>query len=159
MSAAPSVLYDAPGPKGKARNTVIGVLFVAVLLWAAYLVYSGFDEKGQWAGSLWKPFIEWSTWDQFIIPGLLNTLKAAGLAIVIALPIGALLGIGRLSQHKWISVPVGVVVEFFRAIPVLLLMVFAAEFFSGYTDIDVEIRPLFAAVTGLVLYNASVLAE
>lgn len=159
MSAAPSVLYDAPGPKGKTRNTIIGVLFVALLLWAAYLVYSGFDEKGQWAGALWKPFLEWSTWDQFIIPGLLNTLKAAGLAIVIALPIGALLGIGRLSQHRWISVPVGVVVEFFRAIPVLLLMVFAAEFFSGYTDIDVEIRPLFAAVTGLVLYNASVLAE
>jgi glutamate transport system permease protein len=159
MSAAQSVLYDAPGPRAKVRNMIISALFILALLWVAYLVYSGFDDKKQWDSALWKPFVMWSTWDQFIIPGLLNTLKAAGLAIVIALPIGALLGIGRLSQHKWISASAGVIVEFFRAIPVLLLMVFAAELYSGYTDIDAEIRPLFAAVTGLVLYNGSVLAE
>jgi glutamate transport system permease protein len=157
MSA--SVLYDAPGPRGKARNNIIGAVFIIVLLWVAYLVYSGFDEKGQWAGALWKPFLQWSTWSEFIFPGLANTLKAAALAIVIALPIGALLGIGRLSEHKWIRVPAGVIVEFFRAIPVLLLMVFAAELYAGYTDIDATVRPLFAAVTGLVLYNGSVLAE
>ena len=159
MSAAPSVLYDAPGPKAKARNNVIGALFILVLLWVAYLVYSGFDAKGQWAAALWEPFVRGDTWTEFLLPGLGNTLKAAALAIVIALPIGALLGIGRLSEHKWISASAGVIVEFFRAIPVLLLMVFAAELYSGYTDIDPEIRPLFAAVTGLVLYNGSVLAE
>jgi glutamate transport system permease protein len=159
MSGAPSVLYDAPGPKAKTRNIGISVVFVLVLLYIAWLVYDGFDSKGQWEAKLWEPFLAWSTWDQFLIPGLLNTLKAAGLAIVIALPIGALLGIGRLSEHKWISIPAGAIVEFFRAIPVLLLMVFAAELFSGYTDVDAEIRPLFAAVTGLVLYNGSVLAE
>jgi glutamate transport system permease protein len=159
MSAAQSVLYDAPGPRAKTRNMIISAVFVVVLLWIAYLVYSGFDAKGQWAGALWKPFAQWDTWSEFLLPGLGNTLKAAALAIVIALPIGALLGIGRLSEHKWISIPAGVVVEFFRAIPVLLLMVFAAELYAGYTDIGVEIRPLFAAVTGLVLYNGSVLAE
>ncbi|MEV4314536.1 amino acid ABC transporter permease [Actinocrispum sp. NPDC049592] len=159
MSAAPSVLYDAPGPRGRTRNAIIGAIFIIVLLWIAYLVYSGFDEKGQWAGALWEPFLRWSTWSEFVLPGLANTLKAAALAIVIALPIGALLGIGRLSEHAWIRVPAGVIVEFFRAIPVLLLMVFAAELYAGYTDIDATIRPLFAAVTGLVLYNGSVLAE
>jgi glutamate transport system permease protein len=157
--SAPSVLYDAPGPKALVRNRVISAVFIVVLLWIAYLVYSGFDEKGQWAGALWKPFVMGSTWSEFILPGLLNTLKAAALSIVIALPIGALLGIGRLSEHKWVRVPSGVVVEFFRAIPVLLLMVFAAELYAGYTDIAADIRPLFAAVTGLVLYNGSVLAE
>jgi glutamate transport system permease protein len=159
MSGAPSVLYDAPGPRAKTRNMIISALFIVVLLWIAYLVYSGFNDKKQWDGALWKPFVQWSTWSEFLLPGLGNTLKAAALSIVIALPIGALLGIGRLSEHKWLSVPAGVIVEFFRAIPVLLLMVFAAELYSGYTDIDVEIRPLFAAVTGLVLYNGSVLAE
>ncbi|NBH07781.1 amino acid ABC transporter permease [Amycolatopsis sp. SID8362] len=154
-----SVLYDAPGPKAKARNWIYTVLFLLVLALVAWFVYTGFDEKGQWAGALWKPFIEGSTWTQFLLPGLLKTLEAAALSIVIALPIGALLGIGRLSQHKWVRIPVGAVVEFFRAIPVLLLMVFGAALYAYYTPIEADTRPLFAAVTGLVLYNGSVMAE
>jgi glutamate transport system permease protein len=154
-----SVLYDVPGPKARTRNFLYSVLFVLVLLLVAYFVYDGFAKKGQWAGALWKPFIEGSTWTQFLLPGLLNTLKAAGLSIVIALPIGALLGVGRLSEHKWVRIPVGAVVEFFRAIPVLLLMVFGASLYAYYTDISPDTRPLFAAVTGLVLYNGSVMAE
>ncbi|ANN16432.1 amino acid ABC transporter permease [Amycolatopsis orientalis] len=157
--SAQTVLYDIPGPKARARNWLYSVLFVLVLALVVYFIYAGFDEKGQWAGALWKPFVDGTTWTQFLLPGLLNTLKAAALSIVIALPIGALLGIGRLSEHKWIRVPVGAIVEFFRAIPVLLLMVFAAAFYAYYTGIDSEIRPLFAAVTGLVLYNGSVMAE
>ncbi|KZB84573.1 amino acid ABC transporter permease [Amycolatopsis regifaucium] len=157
--SAQTVLYDIPGPKARARNWLYSVLFVLVLALVVYFIYAGFDEKNQWAGALWEPFLKGSTWTEFILPGLLNTLKAAALSIVIALPIGALLGIGRLSDHKWVRIPVGAVVEFFRAIPVLLLMVFAAAFYAFYTDIDAEIRPLFAAVTGLVLYNGSVMAE
>ncbi|WP_328442912.1 MULTISPECIES: amino acid ABC transporter permease [unclassified Amycolatopsis] len=154
-----SVLYDVPGPKARTRNWLYSVLFVLILLAVAYFVYDRFNEKGQWAGALWKPFVEGTTWSQFLLPGLVKTLEAAGLSIVIALPIGALLGIGRLSEHKWVRVPVGAVVEFFRAIPVLLLMVFGASLYAYYTDISPDTRPLFAAVTGLVLYNGSVLAE
>lgn len=157
--SAPSVLYDVPGPKAKARNAFYSVLFVVALLAVAYFVYSGFDEKGQWAGALWKPFVEGSTWTEFLLPGLVSTIEAAALAIVIALPVGALLGIGRMSEHRWIRIPAGAVVEFFRAIPVLMLMVFAAELYAYYTDISSDTRPLYAAVTGLVLYNGSVLAE
>ncbi len=157
--SAPSVLYDAPGPKARARNWLYSVLFVLVLALVVYFVYAGFDAKGQWAGALWEPFVTGSTWTQFLLPGLVNTLKAAGLSIVIALPIGALLGIGRLSDHKLVRIVAGAIVEFFRAIPVLLLMVFAASFYAYYTDLEADTRPLFAVVTGLVLYNGSVMAE
>lgn len=157
MSA--SVLFDAPGPKARARNTGYTVLFALVLLGIAYLVYDGFAEKGQWSGALWAPFARWSTWSEFLLPGLRNTLVAAAVSVVIALPIGFLLGIGRLSRQRWVQRPCAVVIEFFRAIPVLLLMVFAAELYASYTDLDSDIRPLFAVVTGLVLYNGSVIAE
>jgi glutamate transport system permease protein len=50
-------------------------------------------------------------------------------------------------------------VEFFRAIPVLILMITANAAYSEYTNISTDVRPLYAVVTGLVLYNASVLAE
>ncbi|MGY0070113.1 amino acid ABC transporter permease [Streptomyces sp. QTS137] len=154
-----SVLYDAPGPRAKRRNVIFSVVFVAVLALVLWWVYRTMNDKGQLEWALWKPFTESPAWTTYLLPGLGNTLKAAALAMIIALPLGAVLGIARLSDHRWVRVPAGVVVEFFRAIPVLLLMLFANEVYVRSTDISSADRPLYAVVTGLVLYNASVLAE
>ncbi|MFF7838477.1 amino acid ABC transporter permease [Streptomyces ossamyceticus] len=154
-----SVLYDAPGPKAKTRNIVYTVAFVAVMALVAWWLVSVMVDKGQFEWAKWKPFTTSEAWETYLLPALGNTLKAAALALVIALPLGALFGIARLSDHKWIRVPAGVVVEFFRAIPVLILMLFANELYASFTDVSNDIRPLYAVVTGLVLYNASVLAE
>ncbi|MEY9485836.1 glutamate transport system permease protein [Streptomyces calvus] len=154
-----SVLYDAPGPRAKRRNVILSVVFVAVLLLVLWWVYRTMDDKGQLEWSLWKPFTESDAWTTYLLPGLGDTLKAAALAMIIALPLGAVLGIARMSDHRWVRVPAAAVVEFFRAIPVLLLMLFANEFFARSTNVSSTDRPLYAVVTGLVLYNASVLAE
>ncbi|QKW02999.1 amino acid ABC transporter permease [Streptomyces sp. NA02536] len=154
-----SVLYDAPGPRAKRRNVILSVVFIAALALVLWWVYKTMDEKGQLDWALWKPFTESEAWTTYLLPGLVDTLKAAALSMVIALPLGAILGIARMSDHKWVRVPASVVVEFFRAIPVLLLMLFANEFFARSTDVTSADRPLYAVVTGLVLYNASVLAE
>jgi glutamate transport system permease protein len=154
-----SVLYDAPGPRAKRRNVILSVVFVAVLLLVLWWVYRTMDDKGQLEWSLWKPFTESEAWTTYLLPGLGDTLKAAALAMIIALPLGAVLGIARMSDHRWVRVPAAAVVEFFRAIPVLLLMLFANEFFARSTNVSSTDRPLYAVVTGLVLYNASVLAE
>ncbi|WP_030870714.1 amino acid ABC transporter permease [Streptomyces sp. NRRL S-37] len=154
-----SVLYDAPGPKAKRRNLIFSVVFFVLLALLLWWVWQVLDDKGQLEWSLWKPFTTSEAWTTYLLPGLADTLKAAALAMVIALPLGAVLGIARMSDHRWVRVPAAVVVEFFRAIPVLLLMLFANEFFARSTDVTSEDRPLYAVVTGLVLYNASVLAE
>ncbi|EFL38733.1 amino acid ABC transporter permease [Streptomyces griseoflavus] len=154
-----SVLYDAPGPRAKRRNVILSVVFIAALALVLWWVYRTMDDKGQLDWALWKPFTESEAWTTYLLPGLVDTLKAAALSMVIALPLGAILGIARMSDHKWVRVPASVVVEFFRAIPVLLLMLFANEFFARSTDVTSADRPLYAVVTGLVLYNASVLAE
>ncbi|MET9562410.1 amino acid ABC transporter permease [Streptomyces tauricus] len=154
-----SVLYDAQGPKAKRRNLVISVVFVAVLAALLWWMYGVLDEKGQLAWELWKPFFHGEAWSTYLWPGLQNTLKAAALAMIIALPLGAVLGIARLSDHVWVRGAAGVVVEFFRSIPVLVLMIFGLALFSEYTNVSTDDRPLYAVVTGLVLYNASVLAE
>ncbi|GHH96084.1 amino acid ABC transporter permease [Streptomyces capillispiralis] len=154
-----SVLYDAPGPRAKRRNVIFSVVFVAALLLLLWWVYRTMDDKGQLEWALWKPFTQAEAWTTYLLPGLGDTLKAAALSMVIALPLGAVLGIARMSDHRWVRVPAGAVVEIFRAIPVLLLMLFANEFFARSTDVTSEDRPLYAVVTGLVLYNASVLAE
>ncbi|MFW6720175.1 amino acid ABC transporter permease [Streptomyces sp. MAR4 CNY-716] len=155
-----SVLYDAPGPKAKLRNVVYTVAFLVVLALGVWWVIDKLNEKNQLEWVLWKPFFTDSqAWTTYLLPGLGETLKAAGLALLIALPLGAVFGIARLSDHRWVRVSAGAVVEFFRAIPVLILMLFANQFYSEYTGISSEQRPLYAVVTGLVLYNAAVLAE
>lgn len=154
-----SVLYDEPGPRAKRRNVLISVAFFALLALLAWFVWDAMDEKNQLEWALWKPFTQSEAWTTYLLPGLGNTLKAAALAMVIALPLGAFFGISRLSDHRWVRGPAASVIEFFRAIPVLLLMLFANEAYDRWANVTTEQRQLYAVVTGLVLYNASVLAE
>ncbi|MDP9861300.1 MULTISPECIES: amino acid ABC transporter permease [Streptosporangium] len=152
-----SVLYDVPGPRAQMRNTVLTVLVVLVALFAVYVMVTKLDEKNQLNADLWTPFLRGDVWVNLILPGLFNTLSAAAVAAVIAVPFGFVFGIGRLSDHAWIRVPAGAVVEFFRAIP-LLIMIFAVMY-GGSAVFGLTVTPFMAVVTGLVLYNGSVLAE
>ncbi|MFD5478501.1 amino acid ABC transporter permease [Streptomyces hawaiiensis] len=155
-----SLLYDAQGPRAKRRNVLFTVLFLVALAAVLWWLYNTLKDKGQLEWVLWEPFFTSSEpYSTYIWPGLQNTLTAAVLAVIIALPLGAVFGIARLSDHAWIRVPAGAVVEFFRAIPVLILMIFGLALFAEYTNVSSDDRPLYAVVTGLVLYNASVLAE
>ncbi|MFI7544570.1 amino acid ABC transporter permease [Actinoplanes sp. NPDC049599] len=155
--SADAVLYDHPGPRAKARNAVLTGVFGVAALALVYWIYRKFDEKGQWAAALWKPFTESSTWTDYILPGLWATMSAAAVAMVLSLIFGIVFSVGRLSDHWWLSVPSGMVVEFFRAVPLLLLMFFI---FYGVPFItEAPMDPFWAVVIGLTLYNGSVLAE
>ncbi|MFD8416337.1 MULTISPECIES: amino acid ABC transporter permease [unclassified Streptomyces] len=155
-----SVLYDTPGPRAKVRNWIYTGGFLVVLALVLWWALSLMAEKNQLDADKWSPFVTDSQiWTTFLLPGLGETLKAGLIAMVIALPLGALLGIARLSDHAWVRVPVGTVVEFFRAIPVLMLMIFSSALYVMLGTVSSDLRPLYAVVTGLVLYNASVIAE
>jgi len=116
-------------------------------------------EKGQLAASLWKPFVQASTWTDYLLPGLKGTLEAAALSIVAAGIFGLVFGLGRLSRSRTVRSVAGLVVEFFRAVPVLLMMIF---FYLGLNQLKLvspQDVPLVAVVAGLTLYNGSVFAE
>ncbi|MEO3783106.1 amino acid ABC transporter permease [Actinocorallia sp. B10E7] len=155
MSAG--VLFDAPGPRARLRHNVLTLLGVVLILLAAWFVWARFEDAGQWDGALWKPFLDPEVWTGLILPGLWGTLSAAAVAAVLTLVFGVVFGLGRLSDHWWLRLPATWVVEFFRAIPVLIMIFFAqagAFALSGY------VMPAFwAVVIGLTLYNGSVLAE
>jgi glutamate transport system permease protein len=152
-----AVLYDYPGPRARMRNRILTVLFGAGLLALLYWIYARFDAKGQWAASLWKPFTQGSTWTDYILPGLGNTLAAAAVAMILSLVFGIVFAVGRLSEHWWLRVPSGAVVEFFRAVPLLLLMFFI--FFGLPFLTQQPMSNFWAVVVALTLYNGSVLAE
>jgi glutamate transport system permease protein len=71
---------------------------------------------------------------------------------------GLLFGMGRLSQLAPVRWVCGVFVEFLRAVPVLLMMVFFYGLF-GVLLPGVADKAFLAVVVALILYNGSVIAE
>ncbi len=159
MSDAVAVLYDVPGPKAVLRYRILTVVVAVISLGIAFLIYRALDSKGQLTAEKWDPFLESTTWTTYLLPGIQGTLVAAALSIVFALILGAVLGIGRLSDHRAVRIVSGAIVELFRAVPVLILMIFLYAVYADYEVFKVKYLALAAVVTGLTLYNGSVIAE
>jgi glutamate transport system permease protein len=154
-----TVLHDAPGPRARRRNRLLALLFAIAFAAAGGCVVWALGQKDQWAAQKWMPFLQGDIWTGQIIPGLIGTLKAAAIAAVLALAFGIAFGIARISTHQWIRLPAGAVVEFFRAIPLLLLIFFASYAPGALTNFTWNPTALQAVVFGLTVYNGSVLAE
>jgi glutamate transport system permease protein len=158
-----SVLFDVPGPRARVRHRLLAVLCALVLLGVIALLVWKLDQKDQLNGRLWKPFTRADVWQNYIWHGLKNTLQATVVAAVLALVFGVVFGLGRLSEHWWLRVPAGIVVEFFRAIPVLIMMFFALAgppiIADDFNRSIPSVTAFQAVVAGLTLYNGSVLAE
>jgi glutamate transport system permease protein len=141
---------------------MVTVITLAVTAWVIWVVYSRLQAKGQLTAAKWEPFLTSNLWTTYILPGVQGTLIAAAVSIVLALILGFLLGVGRLSTHTAIRSVCSVIVEFFRAVPVLIMMIFA--YFLYATEAFNAIIPsrhlaLTAVITGLTLYNGAVIAE
>lgn len=146
-----SVLFDTPGPRTRSRHRlytiVSGVALAALLAWFGWYLY----EQGEFAYELWEPFVT-PAFVEALMQGLLDTLAMAVLAILFAVVAGFLLGVGKLSDHRLLRTPSWLVVEFFRAVPLLLLIIFLR---FG----PISLGPYWSVVVGLMLYNGAVLAE
>ncbi|MEU4608039.1 amino acid ABC transporter permease [Kribbella sp. NPDC023972] len=150
-----AVLYDVPGPRAKRRNRISNLVVVLLLLGGIAWLINRLYDHGQFEGRLWRQF-QYTAIQNQLLEGLLNTLRAAGLAAVLALLFGAVFAAARISDHQWVRVPATLVVELFRAIPLLILMFF---FYYGNIQFQLGLDPFWAVVFGLTLYNGSVLAE
>ena len=161
MSAETSLLFDAPGPKALVRHRIMAIVGVLLLLVALFLVLKALANPAndQLTAAKWLPFVEWSSWKNYLIPGLIGTLQAAAISVVLSVVAGVLLGMGRLSQLAPVRILCGVFVEFFRSVPVLIMMFFAYYFGLFTLGISGSVLPLFAAVVGLTFYNSCVIAE
>jgi glutamate transport system permease protein len=151
-----AVLYDAPGPRARVRNLGLGTIgSVIIIAFIAYVLYR-FDATGQFAARRWE-WIQYVAIQTLLLDALLNVLKAFAVGAALALTFGAVFAVCRLSDHQWLRTPAVVVVEFFRAVP-LLVMIFI--FYYGLPPATgISVSPYWAVVLGLMLYNGSVLAE
>jgi glutamate transport system permease protein len=152
-----TVLFDVPGPRARRRQrigTVIGGLLVLALVGLA-LWRLGSNE--QLDPARWSILFDPSSGvPQALGRALVNTLQVAAVGMVAATVLGALLAFGRLSDHAWLRVPVTVVIEFFRAVPLLILILFCLLYLPA---VGLRLGAFGALALGLTLYNMAVMAE
>ena len=88
-----SVLFDAPGPRARARNRVISAVTLALIGLAVWAVIARLAEKGQLTAAKWQPFTTGNLWKTYVLPGITGTLTAAAISIVLAVILD------RITQH------------------------------------------------------------
>jgi len=157
--SAPQVLFDAPGPKAVVRHRIIAVIGVIALAAAIGYVLLRMNEKGQLEADKWLSLVEASSWTNYWFPGLWDLFRAAVVSIILSLIVGLTLAMGRMSDLaplRWITT---IFVEFFRAVPVLIMMIFTFFYLSMQEWSNDAWNPFIGVVVGLTLYNSSVLCE
>lgn len=161
---ASNVLFDAPGPATRARHRIYTIVASVIITAGIALAFWRLYDDGQFEYELWEVFLT-PDYVSAILEAVLITVSMAVLAVVGAVVMGLVLGIGKLSEHAVIRWPAWAVVEFFRAMPVLLLMIFL--FYTFFISVEREFLWIEAksfggfisVVIALTLYNGSVLAE
>ena len=150
-----AVLYDVAGPRGRRRiligSLAGGLLVVLVVgLAVARLAANGVFEAERWR------VLTQGDLQRLLGRGLAATLRAALVAMVLAMAVGGLLAVARLSRRRWLAMPAGAWVELFRGLPLLLLILFL---FLGLPAVGVTVSTFWALVAGLTLYNSAVIGE
>lgn len=155
-----TVLYEVPGPKARRFARIVGVIVAALLLGAlAWVIVSLALPRTTAAGSVQPGLFDVTRWDIFndravwraLGGAYLNTLRMAGLAAVLAIVIGVLFSFARTARLAIIRIPATAVLEFFRGMPVLLMMLFILLVFST--------QAYWAGVWALAIYNGAVIGE
>ena len=149
------VLGDALGPRGRRRALVGSVVASAVLLGVVALALQRLSNTGQLQAAKWSLFAK-PLVIRFLLGGLVNTLRAAAVALILAVTIGTILALGRLSGNAVVRLIAGAYVQFFRSVPLLILIIFL---YLGLPKLSVNLSPYLALVAGLSIYNAAIFGE
>ncbi len=101
---------------------------------------------------------DWSVvsdnWEVLML-GAWFTIKISFIALIFSLPIGIIVGFGRIAKNPVIRFLAGAYVEIMRGVPLLVLLMWI---YIGLGDV-VNVETTVAAVVGLATFNGAFLAE
>ncbi|HEX2119221.1 MAG TPA: amino acid ABC transporter permease [Acidimicrobiales bacterium] len=146
---------DALGPRGRRTTRIVSVVSALVILGMLFVALSRLESRGQLSERVWQPFTMWSVW-RFLLEGLRTTALVAVVAMAGAMGIGVIMGLARLARTppvRWLATAY---VEFFRGVPLVLLIFFSA---LGLPRYGVDFSLFWYVALGLMIYNGAVLAE
>ena len=162
-----TVLYDAQGPKARRRTAVGTVVALLVLAGVGYVVVDRLIERDQFSMEKWGPLINPdnesfdAVW-RLLGEGVVNTLRAAAVAMLLSVVLGTIIAVARLSAGRVGRIPLIGLIELFRGLPVVVLVYFGVRVLP---DVGVDLRglpggqELWGLVIGLTAYNMVIFAE
>jgi general L-amino acid transport system permease protein len=98
--------------------------------------------------------VETSAWG-----GLLVTLVVAVTGIVVSLPLGILLALGRRSELPAVKAFSVIFIEFWRGVPLITVLFFATYMLPLFLPDGLRINGLLRALIGVALFAAAYMAE
>ena len=149
------VLADTLGPRARRRVRLASVVAGVAILGLIAVAVNRLSDNGQLDESKWRPLTEWGVL-RFYLGGLGNTVKAALTSMVLAMAIGGLMALARLARNRPERALATLYVEFFRGLPLYLLILFC---WLGLPRLGVSLETFWYLVIGLTVYNSSILAE
>jgi len=153
MEQAPSVRLAKTYGFGSTAGAVIVVALMGALL-ASTLINPAFG---------WPVFAEYF-FSEPILWGVLMTLVLTAISMFVAVALGTLLAIMRMSSNPILQAGSALFSWFFRGIPVLVQLIFWYNFALLFPNIgpfptNTVVTPLIAAILGLGLSMAAYMAE
>jgi glutamate transport system permease protein len=150
-----NILYEELGPRGR-RATAMwavagGLVIAAILAWTLFTLW----ERKQLSAEVWSVLLN-PDLGRLLMSGLVETLRAASVAMLLSLAAGTLVAAGRLSDNPWVRVPVRAATEVLRGLPLLLLIFFL---YLGAPALGFDVSIFWALVLGMTLYNCAVIGE
>jgi glutamate transport system permease protein len=149
------VLFGDLNPRAKAVTRAVSMGVAAALLVLVAGVVYRFHAAGQFEGRLWE-FFAWDTTWAFLGKGLLGTLASSAAAAVMALVLGLVLLLGRLSRLRLVRWPAVAVIEFLRGVPTLLLIYVC---FLVLPSVGIKLSAYWMLTLPIGLSTAAVVAE
>jgi len=155
VSGSASFLGDELGPRGRRATRIVSAVSGVLLVLFVYVLLSRLADKGQLDKVKWQPFTKWPVQKYFLI-GLRITVQLALVSMVGAMVIGAVMALARLARAAPVRWLAAAYVEFFRGVPLVLLIYFAALGLPAY---GLRWHVFWYVALGLTIYNSAVLAE
>ncbi|MEO7006974.1 MAG: amino acid ABC transporter permease [Terrimesophilobacter sp.] len=155
-----NVLYDAPGPRSRRRSLIVSILAgIMILGFLAWIIFTLASPRVSANGATTPGMFDPSRGDILSDPLLwrafwraaLATLQMAGVAAVFAVAIGIAFSFARTARSAWVRTPTVVILEFFRGMPVLLMMLFILLVFA--------VGSFWSGVGALAIYNGALIGE
>lgn len=148
-------LGDDLGPRGKRLTRIVSAVSAAAILAFIAIALTRLADKGQLDEARWRPFTQWPV-QKFFLEGLRVTVTVAVVSMVGAIVVGAIMALARLSRTPPVRWAATAYVEFFRGVPLILLIFFSA---LGLPRYGVELSLFWYLALGLIVYNGAVLGE
>ncbi len=153
MNATP--LAEELGPRARRQVQVVTAAVVIAAVLGAGLGLRRLQARGQLDVDLWQPLRDPAV-IRFLLVGLVNTVRAAAAAMAISLVFGLGLALARQARHRVIRLGAGAYTEFFRSVPLVLLVLFCS---LGLPVYGINIGGYWYLVLALSVYNSAVVGE